>query len=129
MTICSYCGRENDEAFARCRECGTDLSPETTPVVEQEEPATPSFADYADVPGAFSFEEGFSRPNWRVIGKAIETLTDLENRRLAWDDAVLQWTTRLSKELGGGYKATKSGRCVLVSNLELEAAKRLLKFA
>ena len=26
MTVCSYCGRENDAALTHCHECGTDLS-------------------------------------------------------------------------------------------------------
>ena len=27
MKVCSYCGRENEESSATCRECGTDLNP------------------------------------------------------------------------------------------------------
>ena len=31
MKSCSYCGRENEDTAAQCRECGTDLRP-TVPV-------------------------------------------------------------------------------------------------
>ena len=29
MTSCPYCGRENDDTLIRCRECGTELRPQT----------------------------------------------------------------------------------------------------
>jgi hypothetical protein len=78
--------------------------------------------------GAFSFEEGFSRPNWRVIAAKIGTLPERDSRRLAWDAAVLQWIANLVRELGGDYRMLRAGRCVLLSNLEDAPAKRLLRF-
>ena len=31
MKSCSYCGRENEEGTAQCRECGTELQPTVLP--------------------------------------------------------------------------------------------------
>jgi len=31
MKTCSYCGRENQDEAARCRECGTDFTTEQAP--------------------------------------------------------------------------------------------------
>jgi hypothetical protein len=56
--------------------------------------------DLAEVEGAFTFEEGFSRPNWHLISKEIEKAESLDERA-AWDEAVRQWMVQLQADLGG----------------------------
>jgi hypothetical protein len=60
----------------------------------------PELIDLGQTEGAFSFEEGFSRPQWQVIGQAIEQRVassfDLD---LAWTKAAHQWLLQLRAEL------------------------------
>ena len=132
MKVCAYCGRHNDEAFTHCSECGTQFDVEKAPTTGngEELPARRSAVIKLDeLPGSFNFKEGFSRQDWMVIAKAIEGLPGNDSRRLAWDDVTLQWVDKLAGELGGGYRVLEAERCLLVSDLEQEAAKRLLHFS
>lgn len=130
MKTCGYCGRENEEALLSCGECGTELpEPKTKEAHDSQEPPTKTSGIKLDeLPGAYNFNEGFSRPDWEVIEKAIDTLQSRESRRLAWDDVILHWTKKLAGELGGSYRVSTSGDCVFVSNLEIDVTNRLLQF-
>jgi hypothetical protein len=136
MKVCDYCGRVNEDEFAQCRECGTDFPREEGP--REEEPPKKAKAgvivenpvlNLDELPGAFSFEEGFSRPDWNVIEKAIEDQWDPDNRRLPWEHATLQWVKKLATELGGKYDVSRMGSCLLVSDLDWEVDQRLLRSA
>jgi len=134
MKVCDYCGRVNEDEFAQCRECGTALYREPEPAKEEAKSKGGAsleapILNLDDLPGAFSFAEGFSRPDWKVIGKAIEDRWDDGNRRLPWDHAILQWTKKLATELGGKYDVSRMGRCLLVSDLESQVDQRLLRSA
>src|SRR5216684_521974 len=106
MKLCGYCGRENDESAHHCRECGTVF--EILSPIGQENAgplaSSPLFVDLANVPGAFSFQEGFSRPDWKIISRAVNATVELGQRSLAWEEVLRQWLARLAQELGGGYK-------------------------
>jgi len=129
MKTCGYCGRENEEALIRSSECGTEFSDSKTEASDDyhEPPIGTSEIKLDELPGAYNFNEGFSRPDWKVISKAIEGLASTEGRRLAWDDVILQWAKKLAGELGGNYRISKSGKCVLVSSLDTAPANRLLR--
>jgi hypothetical protein len=130
MKTCGYCGRGNEEILTSCSECGTEL-PElkTTEANDsQESPTESSEIKLDELPGAYNFNEGFSRPDWEVIQKAIDAVQNEESRHRAWDDVILQWAKKLASELGGNYQVTTSERCVFVSDLELAARNRLRNF-
>lgn len=131
MKACGYCGRDHDDAAALCHECGTEFPPKPTvvPVPEPEEliPAS-QFVELSRLEGAFDFQDGFSRPDWKLIGDAIQSLEGADDRREAWREVALQWLEKLRGELGGSYHLTASRRCALLSALDKPAARRLLDF-
>src|ERR1051326_140356 len=136
MNVCAYCGRENDDALTHCGGCGTKLLTAHGPPAEEEEQGegeqieqpTSAFINLGEVAGAVVFEEGFSRPDWDVIRKAIESVAEPEERGAAWDEAVSQWVFSLAKELGGTYRARRSRHSILLSPTDRGSAHRLLSF-
>jgi hypothetical protein len=82
--------------------------------------------DLEQMEGAFSFKEGFSRPDWERIGQRIEALSR-EDRPEAWRQAARQWIWRLRADLGGSYGVFESPNFLLLAEFPDEA-KRLLRF-
>lgn len=90
---------------------------------------SPQFIDLDRIEGAFDFEEGFSRPNWKVIGEAIRQTVSSEDRPGAWTEAALQWVNQVRSNLGAEYQVRWSREFILLSALETAAADRFLAFA
>jgi len=130
MQKCGYCGRENQDDARNCAECGTELTGETeiheSAVAANE---TPSPINVEEIEGAFNTHEGFSRPCWTVILKAMRHYHTPEARLAVWTDVVSQWASRWEDELGNDYWTTSSGACFLVSAFDGETAERLLQKA
>ena len=132
MKACSYCGRDNDDEVVRCRECGTEFPAPASaePAAEPQAPLpAPKFIDLNRVEGAFDFRDGFSRPDWKRIGKLIQAIEGEEDRREAWREAALQWLEKLRAELGGEYQWSASRTCALLSPLDRLTSERLLAFS
>ena len=56
----------------------------------------PELIDLSQVNGAFSFEEGYSRPDWQVISQAIQQrITGPDDLNTAWTEAARQWVMQL----------------------------------
>jgi hypothetical protein len=90
----------------------------------------PELIDLAEIDGAFSYEEGFSRPDWRVISKNIQQRqTEFLDAGAVWDEAVRQWMIQLRFELGGDYAFSESRRFFLLAPLVAEKRKRILDFS
>ena len=139
MKACSYCGRDNADEVATCAECGTEFPefPTATelpkarkPVVEtRHEPASRKLIDLDQLAGAFDFQEGFSRPDWVVIGKAIESKAEEADRAAAWDEAAAQWLEQLRRDLGGSYWSRETEHFLLLSAVDGTVAGSILQFA
>src|SRR5215472_895024 len=132
MKKCDYCGRPNQDTAVSCYECGTELSapaplPAARPVrskplprpvpltVQPHVPSTPQLLDLENLPNAFTFEEGFSRPDWKVIAAALKEKVEKSELGRAYDEVALQWLTKLASELGGDYHVMRSPSFALVS--------------
>jgi hypothetical protein len=90
----------------------------------------PEVLDLQKVDGAFNFEEGFSRPDWRVISTAIgENNIESYDLDAAWNEAARQWVNQLQTDLGGNYQVLESRRFLLLSTQETEARVNTLEFA
>src|SRR3989442_186988 len=90
----------------------------------------PEGIDLSRLEGAFSFEEGYFRPDWRIISKAIEqTVTGSLDLDTAWNEAGRQWVMRLQSDLGGDYRVEESRRFILLTALDSEAGGKILAFA
>jgi hypothetical protein len=91
----------------------------------------PKFIDLSQVENAFSFEEGFSRPDWGVISKAIDKqVTESFDVGAAWNEAARQWVMQLRSDLGGDYRVEESARFILLTGLsDKEAGGKILAFA
>ena len=153
MQKCGYCGRENQDDARNCAECGTELTGETEirdgesllaqPLAERRrvlESLGPlpvalrlsritQAESVEEIEGAFNTHEGFSRPCWTVILKAMRHYHTPEARLAVWTDVVSQWASRWEDELGNDYWTTSSGACFLVSAFDGETAERLLQKA
>jgi hypothetical protein len=88
----------------------------------------PKVLDLDQVPGAFSFKEGFSRPNWQAIRQAIGELVSPESTLDAWADASMQWVLQVREDLGGDYCVRGSKEFILLSELDDSAGQGLLDF-
>jgi hypothetical protein len=136
MKKCTWCGKEYPDTAERClidAEPLIDGEPPPAPAeksTEPEQPISPTqFLDLEQVPGAFDFREGFSRPNWKIIAEAIKQSVTSEDRAKAWTDATLQWVERLRSNLGGEYRVRRSAEFILLSMLDSDASSSLLIFA
>ncbi|HET7626613.1 MAG TPA: hypothetical protein VFM25_15260 [Verrucomicrobiae bacterium] len=133
MKACDYCGRENDDAAAHCKECGLDFPIQeplpSPPVLPTEELPTFDFINLDEIESAFDFKDGFSRPDWNLIRQKIKSATGLDNHREAWNEAVTQWLFRLKNELGGDYRVVKSRYIAWLGALDADATHRLSNFA
>ena len=98
-------------------------------IIEIDSGWRPALLDLGQTVGAFSFEEGFSRPDWKVIKRAIDQTASPDDLNAAWTDAAIQWLLRLQVDLGGEYRVRCSKEFLLLSAQDLPAAGELLRFA
>ena len=154
MKKCTWCGKEYPEDVERCSIDGEPLTgaddtqkrpgpvgPKYSKVLANEErtravrhssaqfSATPQFLDLGKIDSAFEWLEGYSRPNWKVIGEAIKQTVTLENAAGAWAEAAVQWVQQLRSDLGGEYAVRWSQEFVLLSTQDSQKADDLLLFA
>jgi hypothetical protein len=99
--------------------------------MEPESKWQPELIDLSQVEGAFSFEEGYHRPDWRVISDAIQhKVAGSPDLDAAWNEAARQWVMRLQSDLGGNYRVEESRRILLLTGLEdRKADEDILAFA
>jgi len=71
MPSCPWCGKEYPDGQQFCPVDGKALAGTKAPP-EPDSKWRPELIDLSQVDGAFSFEEGFSRPDWKVISQAIQ---------------------------------------------------------
>ncbi len=91
----------------------------------------PELIDLNQVEGAFSFEEGYSRPDWPLISKTIrQRVTGSFDLETAWNEVARQWVWQLRSNLGGNYRVKESQRFILLTGLEDPKAEiNILSFA
>jgi hypothetical protein len=80
-------------------------------------------------PDAFSYEEGFSRPNWPFIRQLLNEQVPPAELNSAWIELGTQWMRRLVQDLGANYRLDTSDQFLLVSALDTESARKVLKLA
>ena len=130
MKTCAYCGRENEDAALACAGCGTELPKETKSAKPSQQPTAASGpVNLNDIDGAFTMCDGFSRPEWPVILKALRQPRASGESVAAWPDAISQWAGRWKGELGKDFWLTDSGSFFLLSEMDDEAAGRTLQRA
>jgi hypothetical protein len=84
--------------------------------------------DFSKVEGAFNFEEGFSRPDWRLISKEIKK-AELLDENAAWREAVRQWMVQLQSDLGGDYQFSESPQFFVLAPLSAETRTKIIDFS
>jgi hypothetical protein len=128
MIRCSYCGKENDDADVRCYDCATDF--QSLPKSENlPPPPSPKVISPEALEPAFSFEDGFHRTDWNFVRAWINSQNDPLAEVDAWNDAALLWVSKLGDDLGGTYFVVQSPQTILLSDLPVETARRLLDYA
>lgn len=85
--------------------------------------------DLSRFPDAFSYEDGFSRPNWPIIRRLLGEQVATEDLSSAWMDVVTQWMRRLVHDLGAAYRLDASDEFFMVSALTTERAREVLAMA
>src|SRR6266404_1508980 len=145
MKICPYCGKDYPDDATRCSIDGEKLIAKdplaaatvTEPIKAEELQAkeavlirhTPLLVDLDELDGAFVFSEGYSRPNWKVIGELIQQAASVEELPRAWSEAAVQWVEQVRSDLGGEYRVASSTEFILLSALDRAAANRILALA
>ena len=129
MKSCGYCGRENEDHAGECVDCGIAFPKPRTDLPVPGLVPTRESIDLDRIENAFEFEDGLSRPDWKVIYDLVETSVEPENREAAWEEVASQWLYRLKMEMGGYYHVAKSRRFLALSPLEPVAVSRMLDFA
>jgi hypothetical protein len=103
---------------------------ETNRMSDSAQSGRPELIDLQKIDGAFSFEEGFSRPDWRLISKVIrENTTESPDANQAWSEAARQWVEQLKEDLGGDYTVAESGCFLLLAALDEYKRAGILAFA
>jgi hypothetical protein len=142
LKACPYCGEQNPEGAQYCVGCGTRLeTEEVSPVAETTVPnrqileqrgsnllsagffkgAEP--LDLSSVYMGYSFDEGFSYPDWKEVGASIRKSFSSELWPQAWREITISWLDQLREDLGGNYCLYESWNYLLLS-AEPEARSR-----
>ncbi|HZV35154.1 MAG TPA: zinc ribbon domain-containing protein [Verrucomicrobiae bacterium] len=151
MKVCSYCGHNNPEEAQTCADCGLDLPANPIPPSEparegprkvstpvtSERPVLLSAGffenaeplDVSKIDMGFSFEVGFSWPDWKKIRQSIQTAFPKDQWPQAWREAGILWITQLKEDLGGNYERYESWNFLLLSAEGEETSDSLLKIA
>jgi hypothetical protein len=138
MVKCPWCGKEYADGQQFCPTDATPLAgpKEAAALAGPKEPAkadpawAPEFLNLAETKGAFQFEEGYSRPDWKVIAQTIQRrVSDPEHLDAAWCEAARQWVRQIRSDLGGDYRVMDSRRFILLTALDAETGSGILEFA
>ncbi len=129
MKSCGYCGRENQDHAIECTGCGVKMPEAKSGSAFPSLMPTRGLIDVDAIEGAFELRDGFSRPNWKVIHKAVQSAVYPDELEAAWTDVAIQWLDRLRKELGGSYHVEKSKHYLMLSPLDPEVTARMLNFS
>ena len=89
----------------------------------------PKVLDLGHVQGAFFQREGFSRPDWKIIGRTIKDTVPPESLGEAWSEAAMQWVLQVRTDLGGNHQVRRSKEFILLAELDSAAANQVLAFA
>lgn len=128
MPSCPWCGKEYPDGQQFCPVDGKALAGTKAPP-EPDSKWRPELIDLGQVGGAFSFEEGFSRPDWKVISQAIQQrFTGPDDLNIAWTDAARQWVMQLQSDLGGEYRVEDSPQFILLAALDEKKSGEILTF-
>jgi hypothetical protein len=128
MPSCPYCGKEYPDGQQFCPVDGKALAGTEAPP-EPDSKWRPELIDLSQVDGAFSFEEGFSRPDWKVISQAIQQrVTGSAELDTAWTEAARQWVMHLQSDLGGEYQVKDSPQFILLTALDAKTSGEILAF-
>jgi len=76
-----------------------------------------------------TLRNGFSRPEWPVILRALRDFNSPPSKAAAWADVIAQWLKRWKTELGEGFEVVQSSSCSLLSKLDGDVPERLLQKA
>ena len=151
VKVCSYCGHENNDDQQVCAGCGSDLPKEHTPQPEPARETSRPFAmtdtglrptllsagffenaeplDVSKIDMGFSFQEGFSWPDWKCIRESIQKSFPKEQWAQAWREAGIQWLTELKENLGGDYQEYESWNFLLLSAEGAENSENILNMS
>src|SRR3954464_13562487 len=90
----------------------------------------PNLIDLREVEDAFRFEEGYSRPDWKVLYREVrKRTTGSHELNDVWNEVVRQWLIRLREDLGGEYRVEESPHFFLLTKLSKEANGQVLSFS
>jgi hypothetical protein len=130
MKKCTWCGKEYPDTAER----GNRTREPLFPVRHAGSAAAgadwhPTLIDLDQVEGIFGFREGYSRPDWQIIGEAIKKSVPPDRVSEGWTEAAMQWARRVGSDLGEAYCIRWSREFILLSELEPAVAGDLLAYA
>jgi hypothetical protein len=132
VKACSYCGRENQDHFLNCRECGTEFPVAPSKDTEEEKVSITIEEPLTDLSGlnmGFELVEGFSRPDWKKIYEFTKSPVPREDLPAVWNNIVKKWLDELASDLGGSSHVRRTENFFCLSDLDAETTKTLLNYA
>jgi hypothetical protein len=85
--------------------------------------------DFSVFDMGFSFEEGFSRPDWKLVRQSIRSNFREEQWPQAWREAGIKWLAQLREDLGGSYRQYESRNFLLLCAASATKSEALLRLA
>lgn len=152
MKKCSYCGHQNADDREFCEGCAEPIVVEVSPakslptIKAQHSQAVESVPcasnmlsagffedakplDLSLIDMGFSFDEGFSRPDWARIQQGIKNNFPEESWGQVWREVGIKWLNQLCDDLGGNYNWYESWNFFLLSAESKENSEEILELA
>jgi len=134
---CACCGQPVADNVELCSVCEAQLDFTLHEPIEGREEIEleqgvklrTELVNLAELPQAFTMDQGFLYLNWEPVNALINGKVAEPEQGRAWKDAVAQWMERLAANLGEDYVVRDSGRFVLVSCVSERRANVLFQFS
>lgn len=86
------------------------------------------FSEAPDFKAWFPEVDGFPHPDWKTIGKWIDTHADADHLDAAWQEITRVWLEKMCERLGDSYALAESENFHLLSQLDDKEQAKLLSF-
>jgi hypothetical protein len=138
MKTCACCPQPVAEDKEFCPECESvffqEKAPSERPAEADDSPRTSQvipkeLVDLEQLEHSYTVDTGFSHPDAEIIQNFIQRNVIVADLADAWNEVQLQWLERLRTDLGGDYWIITSRHISLLSCLDQNTARHLVRYA
>jgi hypothetical protein len=131
LNTCIYCGSSSQggETCSKCKNDISDSSPGEGPFQDEFLPCGFDSSELDSIDLGFSFEEGFSRPDWKQVWLRVQHRFGKEEWHDVYQELARKWLLQLKEDIGGSYRIHESAHFYLLCAEANRPAKKLLRYA